>query len=193
MGESVHFITALPAGDRPEPEPEPSPHADGDPHPLPHHLLSGAVAWEISERPLTVGSAPPADARPVLAAMEAAARGVPVCGYAEPALVETGETIRELEPTAEARRKITVRSPARGFVVEVMNESLEGMSVRPGMDLYRIADLSRVWVHADIFESDIPWMRPGLGATISVAGPTARITMPSGISRISSRITVIPG
>lgn len=65
--ESVHFITALPAGDRPEPEPEPTPQADGDPHPRPTHLLSGAVAWEISDRPLTVGSAPPADARPVLA------------------------------------------------------------------------------------------------------------------------------
>jgi len=48
-----------------------------------------------------------------------------------------------------------------------MSEALEGMYVKPGMDLYKIADLSTVWVHADIYELDIPWIRKGQPAVVS--------------------------
>ena len=43
-------------------------------------------------------------------------------------------------------------SPVDGVVAEVISEALEGMFVKPGMNLYKIADLSTVWVHADIYE-----------------------------------------
>jgi RND family efflux transporter MFP subunit len=41
------------------------------------------------------------------------------------------------------------------------------MYARPGMNLYKIADLSTVWVHADVYEVDIPWIRAGQPAAVS--------------------------
>jgi Cu(I)/Ag(I) efflux system membrane fusion protein/cobalt-zinc-cadmium efflux system membrane fusion protein len=76
------------------------------------------------------------------------------------------EQIRQLETDGRAQRRLTVRSPAEGIVVEIMDDSLEGMAVEPGMDLYKIADLSRVWVHADVYESDLSWVREGQRATV---------------------------
>jgi len=84
------------------------------------------------------------------------------------------EQIRELEATREVRRRLAVRSPAQGAVVEVMDESLEGMSVEPGADLYKIADLSNLWVHAEIYESDLAWVREGQRATVSFPGDPGR-------------------
>ncbi len=77
------------------------------------------------------------------------------------------EQIQALEASHEVQRLLTVSSPADGVVAKVMNEALEGMHVKPGMDLYKIADLSTVWVHADVFEVDIPWIRDGQPAVVS--------------------------
>lgn len=77
------------------------------------------------------------------------------------------EQIKTLETSKEVQRLLTVASPAEGVVAEIMNEALEGMYVKPGMNLYKIADLSTVWVHADIFEVDIPWIDEGQPATVS--------------------------
>ncbi len=77
------------------------------------------------------------------------------------------EQIEQIERTGKVVRTLTVNSPVDGVVAHVMSEALEGMYVKPGMDLYKIADLSTVWVHADVYELDIPWVRPGLPATIS--------------------------
>jgi Cu(I)/Ag(I) efflux system membrane fusion protein/cobalt-zinc-cadmium efflux system membrane fusion protein len=77
------------------------------------------------------------------------------------------QQIDRLESSREVQRLLTVTSPADGVVAEIMNEALEGMFVEPGMDLYKIADLSTVWVHADIYELDIPWIRKGLPAEVS--------------------------
>jgi len=79
----------------------------------------------------------------------------------------TDEQIERLESTREVTRRLTVTSPATGVVAEVMSKALEGMYVKPGMDLYKIADLSTVWVHADVYEADIPWVRAGQPATVS--------------------------
>ena len=43
------------------------------------------------------------------------------------------------------------------------------MFVRPGENLYRIADLSTVWAHVDIYERDMPWVRAGQPARVSLA------------------------
>jgi len=79
----------------------------------------------------------------------------------------TDEQIKHLESSRQVQRRLTITSPADGVVAEVMSEALEGMFVKPGMDLYKIADLSTVWVHADIYELDIPWIQDGLPATVS--------------------------
>ncbi len=79
----------------------------------------------------------------------------------------TDEQIKQLESSRQVQRRLTITSPADGVVAEVMSEALEGMFVKPGMNLYKIADLSTVWVHADIYELDIPWIQDGLPATVS--------------------------
>ncbi len=46
---------------------------------------------------------------------------------------------------------------------------MKGMRVEPGMKLYRIADLSTVWLYADIYESEVPLVREGQTVTISLS------------------------
>jgi Cu(I)/Ag(I) efflux system membrane fusion protein/cobalt-zinc-cadmium efflux system membrane fusion protein len=67
--------------------------------------------------------------------------------------------IRELEKTGVASKTMTLYAPANGIVISKHSE--EGMRVMPGMDLFRIADLSRVWVYAHIFEYELPWVQVG--------------------------------
>ena len=52
-----------------------------------------------------------------------------------------------------------IHSPVRGFVIE--KKALQGMRVQPGMGLYMIADLSNIWVMADIYEYEVPWVKVG--------------------------------
>ena len=78
----------------------------------------------------------------------------------------TDEQIAELEATGRPRRSLQVVSPVDGLVVTKMDAGLEGMLARPGMNLYQIADLSTIWVEAEIFEDDIPWLNVGQLARI---------------------------
>jgi Cu(I)/Ag(I) efflux system membrane fusion protein/cobalt-zinc-cadmium efflux system membrane fusion protein len=76
------------------------------------------------------------------------------------------EQIHHLEKSREPKRTLKVFSPVSGLVVEKMDQALEGMYVRPGMNLYKIVDLSRIWVEAEIFEDQVPWVRVGQSATL---------------------------
>ncbi len=69
------------------------------------------------------------------------------------------EQIAKLSETDEIQKNMTIHSPNRGVVTEKM--VLQGMFVKPGMRLYTIADLSRVWVYVDIYEYQLPWVRVG--------------------------------
>ncbi len=73
--------------------------------------------------------------------------------------------IRDLEKRGETLRALPMLSPASGVVIEKM--ALAGMYVNPGMPLYQIADLSTVWVYADIYESDLPLVSAGQAARLS--------------------------
>jgi membrane fusion protein, copper/silver efflux system len=55
-------------------------------------------------------------------------------------------------------------SPVAGVVME--KPAVEGMRFMPGEVLFKVADLSKVWLLADIFELDMPWIR--MGQTVSV-------------------------
>mgnify|MGYP001274491334 CR=1 FL=1 len=63
-------------------------------------------------------------------------------------------------------RTLTLRSPADGVVLEKM--AVEGMRFMPGELLYRVADLSSVWLLADVFEQDLGVVRAGQDAKITV-------------------------
>jgi membrane fusion protein, copper/silver efflux system len=59
-----------------------------------------------------------------------------------------------------------LRSPASGSIVE--KAVTQGARVMPGASLYRIADLSRVWVEGEVFEKDIARLSVGRGARIAL-------------------------
>jgi Cu(I)/Ag(I) efflux system membrane fusion protein/cobalt-zinc-cadmium efflux system membrane fusion protein len=86
--------------------------------------------------------------------------------------------IQELEQRAVAFETIPVRSPASGVIVE--KTAVEGMHVTPGQTLFRIADLSSVWVEADVYERDMSAIRVGQTATVTVdAYPDQRFAGPA--------------
>ncbi len=76
--------------------------------------------------------------------------------------------IADLERTGSARRTVTLHSPVSGVVLA--KTAFEGMKITPADRLYEIADLSRVWVLADVYEKDLGAVR---------IGTPARITLPN--------------
>jgi len=71
----------------------------------------------------------------------------------------TTDQIQELEKTGQVSRTLKLYSPKRGIVLH--KNAIEGAAVKPGRDLFRIASLSPIWVAAQIFESELPWVRQG--------------------------------
>jgi hypothetical protein len=76
------------------------------------------------------------------------------------------DDIQELEQRAAALETVTFRSPVSGVIVG--KTAVEGMYVTAGQALFRIADLSVVWVEADIYERDLAGVRVGQQATITL-------------------------
>jgi Cu(I)/Ag(I) efflux system membrane fusion protein/cobalt-zinc-cadmium efflux system membrane fusion protein len=76
------------------------------------------------------------------------------------------DQIDELETSREAPAVVTFRSPATGYVIE--KQALQGMHVMPGQTLYKIADLSRVWIEADIYEQEVALVRVGQSAAVTL-------------------------
>ncbi|MBS0299803.1 MAG: efflux RND transporter periplasmic adaptor subunit [Proteobacteria bacterium] len=74
--------------------------------------------------------------------------------------------LQRLHREGEIRQYITLRSKANGLVLE--KPSIEGKRFMPGEVLYEIADLSHVWILADVFEQDIRVVHPGQVVTIRV-------------------------
>jgi Cu(I)/Ag(I) efflux system membrane fusion protein len=77
------------------------------------------------------------------------------------------EQIREIEQTGQVRKSLTLYSPYGGIVLEKM--AFKGMRVEPGMALYKLADLSVVWLIADIYEYELPLIRLGQQASINLS------------------------
>ena len=78
----------------------------------------------------------------------------------------SSEQIRGLAKSGDAKRTLTFRSPANGIVTE--KKAVQGMRFMPGDTLYQVADLSSVWVLADVFEQDIGFVRPGATAKLRI-------------------------
>jgi len=73
--------------------------------------------------------------------------------------------IQHLESTGEVRQDLEVDSPVSGYITEY--NALPNLYVKPATRLYTIADLSSVWVFAEIFQSDLEQIRVGQGATVT--------------------------
>jgi len=76
----------------------------------------------------------------------------------------SADEIATLERTGSTRRTITLRSPVSGLVVQ--KNAFEGMKVSPADRLYEIADLSRIWILAEVYEKDLAAVRVGLPARV---------------------------
>lgn len=75
--------------------------------------------------------------------------------------------IDRIEQTGEVRRTMTLYAPFTGFVVQ--KDVQAGQSIQPGQALYRLADLSRVWVEADVYEQDLRYLRLGEPVDMEIA------------------------
>ena len=79
----------------------------------------------------------------------------------------TDEEIRKLEESGQSQRTMTFYAPVSGFVIE--KSATKGMNVMPGAVLYKLGDLSAVWIYADIYEYELPYIRLGQQATIQLS------------------------
>jgi len=78
----------------------------------------------------------------------------------------TDEQIKALEETGQSKKTLTLYSPFSGFVLE--KNAYRGMNMMPGTALYKLADLSVVWLYADIYEYELPFIRVGQQASIQI-------------------------
>lgn len=83
------------------------------------------------------------------------------------------EQIGEIEQKREHSTHLTLDAPMGGIVVE--KNALEGMYVQRGTEIYRIADLSRVWVRLNAYESDLNWIHYGQEVEIQAESYPGRI------------------
>jgi Cu(I)/Ag(I) efflux system membrane fusion protein len=77
------------------------------------------------------------------------------------------DQIKTLEETGQAKKTLTFYSPFSGFVLE--KSAYKGMNVMPGIALFKLADLSVVWLYADIYEYELPSIRLGQQASIQLS------------------------
>ncbi len=74
--------------------------------------------------------------------------------------------IKALAKSGQTKRTLTFLSPVSGVITE--KKALQGMRFMPGEELYQVADLSSVWVVADVFEQDIGQVQLGAVAKVRI-------------------------
>jgi multidrug efflux pump subunit AcrA (membrane-fusion protein) len=80
--------------------------------------------------------------------------------------------IQRISKEMKPRRLITISAPASGFVEHV--EVVEGSNISAGKDLYRIVDLRKVWLKAEVYDFDAPWIKEGADVEIDFSIPGYR-------------------
>jgi Cu(I)/Ag(I) efflux system membrane fusion protein len=93
----------------------------------------------------------------------------------------TPEQIEALQKSGTADGRLTVASPATGVVLE--KGIVEGTHLMPGMSLYRVGNLGRIWVQASVYERDGP---------LILLGQRAKVTLPAlpGVT-LDARVTFV--
>jgi Cu(I)/Ag(I) efflux system membrane fusion protein len=71
----------------------------------------------------------------------------------------TEDQIKKIETTNKTSDHLTINAPIGGIVVH--KNAKEGMYVQTGTQIYTIADLSKLWIYFEAYESDLPWLRYG--------------------------------
>ena len=76
------------------------------------------------------------------------------------------DQIEKIERTGQVQRALDLRSDVSGYVVQKM--AVHGMRITPADTLFDIADLSHLWVLADVYESDLPSVKVGMQARVTI-------------------------
>ena len=74
--------------------------------------------------------------------------------------------IDRIASSGTASRTMPIRAPQSGFVLH--KNLVEGARVSEGQDLYRIGNLQRIWVTAEVYEHDAPWVEEGQPAQLEM-------------------------
>src|SRR6059036_2442315 len=74
--------------------------------------------------------------------------------------------IARLESTGQVQQELQVDSPVAGYITE--RNALPNLTVQPETRLYSVADLSTVWIFAEVFQNDLGRIRVGDRATLTV-------------------------
>jgi Cu(I)/Ag(I) efflux system membrane fusion protein len=123
-------------------------------------LVSAQEEYLIALRAIDQTRASGAEAQAVMQRLaESALRRMRNFGISDAEL----ETLRA---EGKGRQSVTYRSPAAGIVMR--KPSVQGMRFMPGELLYEIADLSTVWLVADVAERDLGLVKPGQAATLRI-------------------------
>jgi Cu(I)/Ag(I) efflux system membrane fusion protein len=78
----------------------------------------------------------------------------------------SSQQINQLEQTGEVKKTLTFYSPFSGVVIE--KSVFEGMQVQAGMNLLKLAELSKMWVYADVYENELSFVKTGETANIEL-------------------------
>lgn len=92
----------------------------------------------------------------------------------------SAKQIAKLERSGKALKTLVLYAPYDGVITQ--KNATEGMYAKAGMELFKISDISSVWVYADIYEYELPWVK---------VGQTARIQLPYQREPLSGKISTI--
>lgn len=93
--------------------------------------------------------------------------------------------IEKLKKNKKSSRTITFESPVSGFIIS--KNAIQGMFVGPGMELYQIADLSKVWIMVTLYEYDVAIIKVGDEAEVQLPYDS-KLNFKAKISYISPEI-----
>lgn len=123
-------------------------------------VVSAEQEYLTALRATQITSAPPGEIESAQRLLTSARRRLDLWDIPE-------HEIREIGESGAPRRTVMLHSPVNGIVIEKL--VLKGSAVQPGMKLFGIADLTRVWVQADIYEYELPWIGVGQEAEVELS------------------------
>ena len=76
--------------------------------------------------------------------------------------------LRDLQRHHRVKKSLHIHAPADGIVMKI--GAREGQFVTPATEIYMIADLRKIWVYANIYEYELPWVKQGDRVEMQLAG-----------------------
>lgn len=81
--------------------------------------------------------------------------------------------LHELTDKQRIIKSLHIHAPTDGIVIQI--GAREGQYVTPDTEIFTLANIGKVWVYADVYEYELPWIRPGDPAEIRLIGVPGRV------------------